>query len=246
MADSSLDDFFAKKDKNKKSKKKNITTEEIGKKLEESGRKFEKQKKNKEKTNTTQSAINVNILEQEDEEWNDFVEEREKDYSGLRIQTLSIKDKEEELREQQMQENEEEGKKESQSGPWKLSTPITRINVDEGDDDINDDINKINAPITVPQQQGGKYVPPHLRGVNANTPTSLTSTKRSKFGAPKIGDAIEFPTLGTPSEAFDEIKGFQAVKYGGRDNLDRSSTQVTLDNKYGVLTNRNKEEVNSE
>jgi hypothetical protein len=63
MADSSLDDFFAKKDKSKKSKKKNLTTDEIAKKLEESGKKSEKLRKNiKEKTN--QTVLNTNTSEQ--------------------------------------------------------------------------------------------------------------------------------------------------------------------------------------
>ena len=62
MADS-LDDFFAKKDKNKKTKqKKNVTTEDIAKKLEETGKRSEKSRKTKDKSNT--SALITNINEQ--------------------------------------------------------------------------------------------------------------------------------------------------------------------------------------
>jgi hypothetical protein len=247
MADSSLDDFFAKKDKSKKSKKKNLTTDEIAKKLEESGKKSEKLRKNiKEKTN--QTVLNTNTSEQEDEEWNDFEEEREKDYSGLRIQTLTIKDKEEEFREQQMQDIDEENKKESQSGPWKLSTPSSGSTPNEEEKTSEDVVNEIVSGVSVVssgQTQGsGKYVPPHLRNVPQTqttlTPTSLSSTKRSKAGAPKIADTTEFPSLGTPTESSEDIKGFQTVKHGNRDICDRSSTQVELNNKYGLL-NTNKE-----
>lgn len=45
MAD--LDDFFAKKDRKKSKGKKFLTTEEIAKKLEETGKKIEKPKKDK-------------------------------------------------------------------------------------------------------------------------------------------------------------------------------------------------------
>jgi len=243
MADSSLDDFFKRKDKNKKSKKKNITTtEDIAKRLEESGKRIEKQRKNKEKTNALNSNANsnANILEQEDEEWNDFEEEREKDYTGLRIQTLTIKDKEEELREQ-MQENEEESKKESQTGPWKVFVPPV---VDEPEDKATDDDNSANTPQTNAPQTGGKYVPPAMR-MSGLSSQPLSSTRKSKFGAPKIGDANEFPTLGAPDTSEDS-KGFQPVRagYGGRDSSERSSNITVTSNKYGVLNNRSTERLN--
>ena len=62
MADS-LDEFFAKKDKSKKGKKKNVTPDDIAKQLEE-GRKFEKMKKDKDKTNLSSGILNSNILDQ--------------------------------------------------------------------------------------------------------------------------------------------------------------------------------------
>lgn len=70
MADSSLDDFFAKKDKSKKSKKKYtlISPDEMVKQLEETGKQNEKQpKKEKEKTDPRtgiQSQVNLKLLEQ--------------------------------------------------------------------------------------------------------------------------------------------------------------------------------------
>ena len=71
MAD--LDDFFAKKDKKKSKGKKFMTTEEIAKKLEETGKKSEKPKKEKpvqqpqvlgNEADELRTTITVNILTQ--------------------------------------------------------------------------------------------------------------------------------------------------------------------------------------
>ena len=58
MAETSLDDFFAKKDKSKKTKKKYSTPIDLAKKLEESGKCIEKKKKDKEKG----SNSNLNVI----------------------------------------------------------------------------------------------------------------------------------------------------------------------------------------
>jgi putative uncharacterized protein (fragment) len=66
MAEASLDDFFAKKDKSKKTKKKYSTPEDLAKKLEESGKGGEKKKKDKDKgSNSNINVIsNLKLLEQ--------------------------------------------------------------------------------------------------------------------------------------------------------------------------------------
>ncbi|XP_054161770.1 protein CDV3 homolog [Oppia nitens] len=244
MADK-LDDFFAKKDKSRKSKVKNITTEDMAKTLEESGKRSEKLKKLKDKTSNTNMNPILNNQEA-DEEWLELEEDREKDYSGLKITTLNIKDKEEEFREQQKQDMEDEKQKDGQLGPWKVATPGTDT---ESEADKNEEIN-INDVVVTPipvaaaaATQGGRYVPPHLRNQSqtssTNTslnPISLSSTRRPKGGAPKIGDIVEFPTLGA-IDTNEDNKGFQTVKSGNtRDLVNKNSANVTLDNKYGLLT----------
>lgn len=249
MADSSLDDFFAKKDKNKRTKKKNITTDEIAKKLEESAKRAEKLRKSKDKS--IAGALNTNMSEQEDEEWNDFEEEREKDYSGLRIQALSIRDKEEELREQQLQDIEEDKQREGVSGPWKKSAnPDADSETDKNNEEVT--THESTAVVTSAQtgSQPSKYVPPHLRnqpqtgsGNTGLNPIALSGTRKSKSGAPKIADIVEFPTLGA-IDSNEDIKGFQTVKYGShRDTIERNSPNVTLDNKYSLLTNNSSKEL---
>jgi len=104
MAD--LDDFFAKKDKNKKTKKKVTAAEDITKLQDESNKQVDKPRKEKEKT--TSSVVNVaksaevlyragelsllllsNYVLQDESEWKEIDEER--DYTGLKVQALTIK-----------------------------------------------------------------------------------------------------------------------------------------------------------
>jgi len=158
------------------------------------------------------------------------------------------RDKEEEFREQQMLEIDEENKKEKESGPWNRST-VPGQEEQEEQKPIKEIIDLVvSGTSVVGQSQPAKYVPPHLRNQSQSsttlTPTPLASTRKSKSGAPKIADTTEFPSLGTPTESSEDIKGFQTVKYGNnREIYERSSTQVTLDNKYGLLTNTSKDEL---
>lgn len=65
MADSSLDDFFAKKDKSKKGKKKPTTNEDLVKQLEDPAKQAEKPKKEKEKvSNPATTGVNIKIIDQ--------------------------------------------------------------------------------------------------------------------------------------------------------------------------------------
>jgi len=251
MADS-LDDFFAKKDSKRRPKKKNLTTEEMAKKLEETGKRASR--KAKDKSGLTQGG---NTSDPENEEWNDFEEDKEKDYSGLRIQTLTIKDKEEEFREQQLQDIEEEKQKDVVSGPWRGVVPSG-----DGDSDADkaseekktEAVAPVVTPVAPPPATSGKYIPPQLRNQSQQpssspsmTPTPLFSgVRRSKSGAPRIGDTVEFPSLGAV-DSNEDNKGFQTVRSGNsRDLIDKSSANVTLDNKYGLLTNTSKELQNND
>lgn len=59
--------------------------------------------------------------------------------------------------------------------------------------------------------------------------------------APKINDTMEFPDLGTPTEAYEEMKGFQTVRPSGvlgRSNgAGGNSESIATDNKYNALVN---------
>ncbi|CAG2065308.1 unnamed protein product [Timema podura] len=134
MAD--LDDFFAKKDRKKANRKKFTTTDEIAKKLEETGKKVEKPKK--EKPPPTSQVPGEGEEEQvhqveeihEEDEWREFEEEK-KDYTGLKIGHLQINEGENNIgtgedEEDQMEENEAGEmvmRRKVQSGPWKIVNP---------------------------------------------------------------------------------------------------------------------------
>ncbi|KAH9369159.1 hypothetical protein HPB48_018908 [Haemaphysalis longicornis] len=62
MADSSLDQFFAKKDKSKKKAKGKVTSEQIAKKMEDSGKPAEKTvKKDKDKQENSSGKLSITI-----------------------------------------------------------------------------------------------------------------------------------------------------------------------------------------
>ena len=82
MADTSLDDFFAKKDKKKKTGKKSKNSD-----LDDVKEKKKDKKKDQDKLN---SGLSNNLKGKDDEEWNDFEEEKETDYTGLKIQNMQI------------------------------------------------------------------------------------------------------------------------------------------------------------
>ncbi|CAG2117248.1 unnamed protein product [Medioppia subpectinata] len=242
-----LDDFFAKKDQKKnKNKKKSVLTsnEELAKKLEETGKRGARRVKDK----TNMSALSNNGSDQESEEWNEAPDEKEKDYSGLRIQTLNIKDKEEEFREQQLLDIEEEKQNNVVSGPWK-----GKVSGGDGDSESEKGANDEDKPVVppptpaAPAAPSGKYVPPGARNLpQTTTGGGLAPMRRGpKSGAPKIQDIVEFPSLGAMDSSED--KGFQTVRTGNtRPELGDKRANVTLDNKYGLLTNTSKELQNTD
>lgn len=218
MADSSLDDFFAKKDKSRRGKKNKLTPEELAKQLEVQGSRYDRKKdrsRDDEYGHRGSDLIsNLKILEQDDEEWNDFIDDREKDYRGLKIQSLNIRDKEEEMKEQQraLQENGNDKPKDD-SGPWNKraaspAQPVEEVKTpEEIKKDVKEEIKKEESSKT--DSSSGmvrsKYVPPALRGGGGDSsnkprslsPVSMASTiRKPKGGIPKINDEQDFPSLG--------------------------------------------------
>ena len=161
---------------------------------------------------------------------------------------MIYRDKEEEFREQQMQENGEDGRKEAVTGPWNRSTPTSAIESTPSEsDEEKEKEEEVEVKPSIPAglTSGGRYVPPHLRGQGALgggtgeqtrnlEPINLSHTKK-KSSAPQIADTMEFPSLGAAESevSSSDMKGFQAVKHGGKEVLHKSNApQVSLDNKY--------------
>jgi hypothetical protein len=145
-----LDDFFAKKDK-KKSKIKKYTPDLLTSKFNEAdvaaiptatpptassavAKKVpEKKKEEAAVSSDTTDASKSKAAEPEEEEWaNEFEQEKERDYSGLKIQKLQIQDSEDDDGQDSGEvELNEEGEliKREPAGPWnKLTSAAPTVN----------------------------------------------------------------------------------------------------------------------
>jgi len=210
--ETSLDNFFAKKDKsNKPKKKKKAKSDETVE-----GTQFEKRAKG------------------QGDDWNDFEEEKEKDYSNLKIQNLQVidgnsrEDNSEESNEN-YGEDEDGVKKGNDSTKWNIpaSTPV-----------------QATAEVAeLPGTQnvvGGKYVPPSVKRSNMMS-MGPKAGSRKPLAAPDIQSKAAFPTLSaanqdlsTPNRSSD----FEAVKGGIRSfeaHVDDKKPMLALGNRYGSL-----------
>ncbi|OWF42632.1 protein CDV3 homolog [Mizuhopecten yessoensis] len=266
MADSSLDDFFAKKDKGKKKNKSKTTPSDILSKHDNfvpedntgsQTTKSKKKKKDKENaaTSNSDSTNTGNVrLNKEDEEWVDYEDEAEKDYSGLRIQNLQIKNKEEEVEEDdkdnENDEDGESGEKRDTSGPWNTSQSgkpraevkkkKKKVEVEEAPPTPAEEPSKEEAP-----KAPTKYVPPGARGSQGSGDSdcpSRAAMMRRKKGAPNLKSEDDFPTLGggAPEVAAwgpSGVGNFERVQGGGKqmDDSSKANMQVSLGNKYAAL-----------
>ncbi|XP_071340957.1 protein CDV3 homolog isoform X1 [Trachinotus anak] len=218
----SLDDFFAKRDKKKKKEKGKGKESAAG----PTSAAVKKTKREKEKSakNENQDAQ----IEKEDEEWKEF-EQKEVDYSGLRLQALQISDEKEE-EEYEKEEVGEDGEiilvsGDKVSGPWNKSgaapppppAPVEDVEVPEA-------------------KPAGVYRPPGAR---------LSTTKRGPSqGPPEIFSDAQFPSLLATAKHVETRKDremektFEVVKHRnrGRDETSGASMQhLQLDNQYAIL-----------
>ncbi|KAK5615601.1 Protein cdv3 [Crenichthys baileyi] len=222
QSEKSLDDFFAKRDKKKKKEKGKGKEPPPG----PTSAAVKKTKKEKEK-----SAKNENPdaqVEKEDEEWKEF-EQKEVDYSGLRLQALQISDEKDE-EEYEKEEVGEDGEiilvsGDKVSGPWNKSgaaPPPAASPVEEEE---------------VPEAKpAGVYRPPGAR---------LTPSKRVQSqGPPEIFSDTQFPSLLSTAKHVESRKDremektFEVVKHKNRGREETGSASVQhlqLDNQYAIL-----------
>ncbi|XP_057680497.1 protein CDV3 homolog isoform X2 [Corythoichthys intestinalis] len=221
-SEKSLDDFFAKRDKKKKKDK--------GKAKESSSSStgLKKSKKENEKSSKGDGS-DPNM--DKDEEWKEF-EQKEVDYSGLRLQAMQISDeKDEEEYEDDEQDEDGDGDVlivaggDKVSGPWNKSTsaPAPAPPVED-----------VEAPESKPS---GVYRPPGAR---------YTSSRRGhNQGPPEIFSDAQFPSLMATGKHVETRKDremektFEVVKHKGRGREDGNTgaavQHLQLDNQYAVL-----------
>ncbi|XP_032870706.1 protein CDV3 homolog isoform X4 [Amblyraja radiata] len=161
----------------------------------------------------------------EDEEWKEF-EQKEVDYSGLRLHALQISDEREE-EDEKKEDQDEDGENVSYRegdrtiGPWN-KTPV-------------------QAPVAVVEEvpevkPSGVYRPPGARLNNARRTQSQ--------GPPEIFNDLQFPSLQASAKHVETRKDkemektFEMVKYKNRareDGAKSQSVQLELGNQFAVL-----------
>ncbi|ELR48501.1 Protein CDV3-like protein, partial [Bos mutus] len=173
------------------------------------------------------------LVLQEEDEWKEF-EQKEVDYSGLRVQAMQISEKEEDEVEKREDpsDNWEEGGGggggvEKSSGPWNKTAPVQAP----------------PAPVVVtetpePTMTSGVYRPPGAR---------LTTTRKAPQGPPEIYSDTQFPSLQSTAKHVENRKdkemekSFEVVRHKtrGRDEFSKNQAlKLQLDNQYAVLENQ--------
>lgn len=241
MAD--LDDFFAKKDRKKPKGKKFTTTEEVAKKLEETGKRTEKVKSKEKPTNPEGEESQKN---EEEDEWKEFKVEEKKDLRGLKIGNLSVKETIEVESEDELgtgDSSDGEGKEVgTKSGPWKKPEQPQQQQQPEP-------VEVVAPPPPPAVTTGSSYVPPHLRNPQ---PMSASPRPRAKNIAPDIHSEEYFPTLSSKPQSNEAVAPwgrrkreegtFEEVRNrGGNRSYSAQETQaqtpkLSLGNKYDALS----------
>ncbi|XP_060705982.1 protein CDV3 homolog isoform X1 [Hemiscyllium ocellatum] len=181
----------------------------------------------KEKERAAKSECQDPQQEREDEEWKEF-EQKEVDYSGLRIHALQISDEREEEDDEKKDDQGEDGENvlyrdgDELAGPWNKMTqiPAPAVMVAE-----------------VPESKpSGVYRPPAARSGNVRRTQSQ--------GPPEIFNDAQFPSLQASAKHIETRKDkemektFEMVKYKNRAREDGSksqSVQLELGNQFAVL-----------
>ncbi|NXU35040.1 CDV3 protein, partial [Drymodes brunneopygia] len=168
---------------------------------------------------------------QEEDDWKEFEQKEEIDYSGLRVQSMQISEKEDDESEKREEpgDNWEEtgggGGVDRSSGPWNKSAPAPAPVVEP-----------IVTEAPEPAQTGGVYRPPGAR--ESGRP------RRAQQGPPEIYSDTQFPSLQSTAKLVDSRKdkemekSFEVVKYKtrGRDEVSKNQAlKLQLDNQYAVL-----------
>ncbi|XP_059124459.1 protein CDV3 homolog isoform X1 [Peromyscus eremicus] len=168
----------------------------------------------------------------DEDEWKEF-EQKEVDYSGLRVQAMQISEKEDDDNEKREDpgDNWEEGGGgsgvEKSSGPWNKTAPVQAP----------------PAPVIVtetpePAMPSGVYRPPGAR---------LTTTRKTPQGPPEIYSDTQFPSLQSTAKHVESRKdkemekSFEVVRHKNRGREEVSKNQalkLQLDNQYAVLENQ--------
>ncbi|XP_064907808.1 protein CDV3 homolog isoform X3 [Columba livia] len=212
----SLDDFFAKRDKKKRKEKSSrgaaaasgassAASNAAGAAASAGGTRQADGSGSGAAASNTGSAKTVT---KEEDDWKEFEQKEEVDYSGLRVQSMQISEKEDEESEKREEpgDNWEEtgGGIDRSSGPWNKSAPAPAPVVEP-----------IVTETPEPVHTGGVYRPPGAR--EGGRP------RRAQQGPPEIYSDTQFPSLQSTAKLVDSRKdkemekSFEVVKHKTRD-----------------------------
>jgi len=226
-----LDDFFAKKDKKKKLKKGDKKEDKKIKKLIKEPIFIE-----------GEDAGGEKIIEEhpvhDAEQWSDFQEEKETDYSGLKIQNLEIAENEHAAGADS--QNEDDGEDGSgQQGPWKRQQQPPPAEPETKEVEIPVE------PVPAALSSSG-YIPPHLRsGATAKVVPRAGVGPRGRRGAPDLKNEENFPSLAAGMSGEVSVqklewakKGFESVKSGASRSAGQNSEapKITMGNRFDALS----------
>ncbi|XP_074006290.1 protein CDV3 homolog isoform X2 [Numenius arquata] len=233
----SLDDFFAKRDKKKRKEKSsrgaaavssasNAASNAAGAAAAAGGTRPADGSSSGAAASNAGAAKTVT---KEEDDWKEFEQKEEIDYSGLRVQSMQISEKEDDESEKREEpgDNWEEtgGGVDRSSGPWNKSAPAPTPVVEP-----------IVTETPEPVQTGGVYRPPGAR--EGGRP------RRAQQGPPEIYSDTQFPSLQSTAKLVDSRKdkemekSFEVVKHKtrGRDEVSKNQAlKLQLDNQYAVL-----------
>ncbi|XP_053913302.1 protein CDV3 homolog isoform X2 [Cuculus canorus] len=218
----SLDDFFAKRDKKKRKEKSNRAAAAAAAAASSAsnaasnaassnaaGAAAAGGARQADTSGAGAAASNASAAKsKEEDDWKEFEQKEEVDYSGLRVQSMQISEKEDDESEKREEtgDNWEEtsGGVDRSSGPWNKSAPAPAPVVEP-----------IVTETPEPVQTGGVYRPPGAR--EGGRP------RRVQQGPPEIYSDTQFPSLQSTAKLVDSRrdkemeKSFEVVKHKTRD-----------------------------
>ncbi|XP_073486455.1 protein CDV3 homolog [Aquarana catesbeiana] len=237
----SLDDFFAKRDKKKKKEKGSVAASSAapnrGAARPPDGSQSSlvslssgaTKNVRKDKAGRSEAQERQQQEKKEDDEWKEEFEQKEVDYSGLRLHSLQISnekdDDENEKKEEQGIDWEETGGSgtDKAQGPWNKTAPAQPT------------VNFVTEVAEPAQTSGGVYRPPAARA---------STTTRKPQGPPEIYSDSQFPSLQATAKHIESRrdkemeKTFEIVKHKNRAREEAAKNpalRLQLDNQYAVL-----------
>ncbi|KAM9163663.1 protein CDV3 homolog isoform 5-T5 [Pangshura tecta] len=188
----SLDDFFAKRDKKKRREKGSRGTAAAAASSAASASSAPGGARPAEggAGAAASTAASARAVVKEEDEWKEFEQKEEIDYSGLRVHSMQISEKEDDEGEKREEpgDNWEEagGGVERASGPWNKTAPVQAPVAET-----------IVTEPPEPVQSSGVYRPPGARE---------TRTRKAPQGPPEIYSDTQFPSLQSTAKHADSRK----------------------------------------